>query len=77
MAWFSLTPDESPTNPSNYTNVGNTRPTTCEGQDQICAIQANDNGSGQPVLTDALKNDMISALHNRANNSNVSLKEQE
>lgn len=72
MAWFSLTGTD-PTNPSHYTNVGGTPP-SCLGNDRICAVQANPSGSGEPQLTDPLKNEMIIALNNRTPSSNVLLK---
>ncbi|GGH14624.1 hypothetical protein FAZ19_07315 [Sphingobacterium alkalisoli] len=73
MAWFSLNPSGNPTQPNNYT-LQSSQP-SCSGEDQICALQANNNGSGQPVITDALKNEMIVALHSRTPSANVSLKD--
>ncbi|NJI73196.1 hypothetical protein HCX49_08260 [Sphingobacterium kitahiroshimense] len=72
MAWFSLT-GSNPTQPSNYQLVGSTPPPGCSGTNQICAIQATDN-AGQPVLSAALKDEMILALHNRNASTNVQLK---
>ena len=72
MNWYSFT-GSNPTNPAHYTNVGSTPP-ACLGNDSICAIQANPTGSGQPQLTDALKNEMIVALNNRTPSTNVLLK---
>ncbi|WP_286860081.1 MULTISPECIES: hypothetical protein [Sphingobacterium] len=72
MAWFSFT-GSNPTNPAHYTNVGSTPP-ACSGDNSICAIQTNPTGSGQPQLTDALKNEMIIALNDRTSSSNVQLK---
>lgn len=72
MAWFSFT-GSNPTQPSNYSLVGPTPPSGCSGTDQICAVQANNNG-GQPDLNAALKDEMILALHNRTASTNVQLK---
>jgi len=72
MAWFSFT-GTNPTNPAHYTDVGSTQP-GCTGNDSICAIQTTANASGQPQLTDALKNEMIVALNDRTPSSNVLLK---
>lgn len=69
MAWFQLT-GSNPTNPSDYSP--NPTP-SCVGQNQICAVQADDNG-GQPDLTPELKDEMIQALHNRTPSANVQLR---
>lgn len=71
MSWFQLNANGNPTNPSNYSS--NPTP-TCSGVGKICAVNANDNGSGQPDLTDALKNEMILALHNASPSTNVRLR---
>ena len=62
--WFTFSgvPDD-PNDPLNYTAVGS-QPTTCTGTNQICAIYAN-NASGNPVITNELKSDMLIALSNR------------
>jgi len=73
MSWFSLNPSGTPTQPSDYTLVSGT-PSGCSGSNQICAVQANNNGSNQPVLTAALKDEMINALHSRTPSTNVQLK---
>jgi hypothetical protein len=71
MAWFQLEPAGSPTDPQDYTLEPN--PTGCIGTDQICAVQATDN-AGHPVLSAALKDEMINALHNRTASTNVKLR---
>ncbi|WP_293924792.1 hypothetical protein [Sphingobacterium sp. UBA6320] len=73
MAYFSLNTSGNPTDPQDYTLQGS-QP-TCLGEDQICAVQASNNGSNKPVLTEALKNEMIIALHSRTPSTNVSLKD--
>lgn len=72
MAWFSFT-GTNPTNPNHYTLEGS-QP-TCPGQDQICAVQAANNGSDKPVLSDSLKNEMIIALNDKVASANVLLRE--
>jgi hypothetical protein len=76
MSWFILDPTGSPTVSSDYTLVtGPNPPTGCNGTDQICAVQATPNSSGQePVLSAALKDEMINALHNRTASTNVKLR---
>ncbi|MCY4778560.1 hypothetical protein ORI89_02780 [Sphingobacterium sp. UT-1RO-CII-1] len=72
MAWFELT-GSSPIAPSNYTL--RTSPPSCGGQDQICAIQANADTSSKPQLTEALKDEMITALHDGVESTNVKLRD--
>ncbi|AIM37554.1 hypothetical protein KO02_13300 [Sphingobacterium sp. ML3W] len=72
MAWFELT-GSNPTQSSDYT-LNNTP--SCGGQDQICAVQATPDTSGQkPILSAALKDEMILALHNRTASTNVQLRD--
>lgn len=72
MPWFQLDPAGIPTDPLDYTLEPN--PTGCDGTNQICAVQANNNGSDKPVLSAALKDEMINSLHNRTASPNVQLK---
>ena|GEM_PF-423940 len=74
MAWFNYTPTQpnGPLNPDNYTLAGST-PTCTNGPD-LCAIQADNDGSDRPEFTEALKDDMILALVAHQQNSNVKLK---
>lgn len=72
MAWFLLT-GTNPTLPSHYTLQAN-EPTVCTGAQQICAIQAMNDGSNNPDITNALQNEMIIALQNGFASSNVKLK---
>ncbi|WP_343570417.1 hypothetical protein [Sphingobacterium sp.] len=71
MAWFQLNAGGNPTNPSHYNSVATP---SCSGSTKICAVNATDNGSGQPDLTDSLKNEMIVALQNNSTSSNVRLR---
>lgn len=72
MAWFELT-GTSPIVPSNYTL--RTAEPGCGGTDQICAVQAENDG-GKPKLTETLKDEMILALHNGEESANVKLRTQ-
>jgi len=71
MAWFNFT-GSNPTDASHYTLVGS-QP-SCTGAQSICAIQANNDGEDNPVLTNALKNEMIQALNDGLSSSNVKLR---
>jgi hypothetical protein len=72
MPYYTLNPGGSPIVSTDYTNIGGTAPTSCGGSEQICAIYTE--GNSQPVLTNALKNEMVLALNNHASTSNVFLK---
>ncbi len=73
MAWFSLT-GSNPTLSSNYT-LEPSEPTNCSGTPQaVCAIQASNDGTDKPDITNALQNEMILALHNGVPSTNVKLK---
>lgn len=66
MALFELNPAGDPTNPNDYTKKSS--PSCPTGTNKICSIEA-DEVSGQPDITDALKDEMIRALHNRTSNA--------
>lgn len=72
MAWYSLT-GPNPTNPNDYT-FQSSQP-SCPGSEEICAIQANASGANKPVITQALLEEMVDALHNGAATANVKLKD--
>ncbi|MEJ5148461.1 hypothetical protein [Sphingobacterium sp. MYb388] len=40
----------------------------------MCALQAMNDGSNNPVITDALQNEIINSLENQVNGTNVKLK---
>ncbi|HWK57302.1 MAG TPA: hypothetical protein VNQ80_08195 [Parapedobacter sp.] len=71
--WFSLSNTGTPTDPGDYTALPGL-PTCASGSDQICAIEAEEDTSSQPVIDDALKDAMIEALHTRTNQPNVQLR---
>lgn len=62
MAWFIYNSGAA-SNPTSYTLVGSTP--TCPGANRICAIFADPDGGGFPILTTALRNNMIDALNSR------------
>lgn len=73
MALFNYTGSD-PSQLSSYTLASGTP--SCPGAtEQMCTLEAANNGSGQPVITDALKNEMINSLQNQVNGTHVKLKE--
>lgn len=71
MALFNYTgPD--PSDPSSYSLTST--PTCTSPTEQMCSLEANDDGNGQPIITDALKNEMINSLQNQVNGLHVKLK---
>lgn len=72
MSWFSFT-GTNPTNPSHYT-FSPTPPTCAIPTQQLCSLQAMNDGSNNPVITESLKDEMILALNSQANGTNVKLK---
>ncbi|MOA49248.1 hypothetical protein D3C78_1721040 [compost metagenome] len=77
MPWYSYNPvDAFPhdaCNPNSYTNVGNTPPSCPSPNNHLCAIQANDN-AGKPIFTRALLCEIVTALNNRVDTTNVQLR---
>lgn len=77
MPWYQFTPGGGAFNPSDrnqYTLYGDgSFPPNCPGNIRVCAIQAMDSG-GLPFITTALLNEIIQALENRADSTNVLLK---
>lgn len=71
MAWFQLNDPSNPGEPSNYQPVGSP---SCSGNNQICAVQATNDGTGHPEITEDLKNEMLTALNTRTSSANVQLK---
>jgi len=70
MATFQLNVPSAPGLSSSY-SIGTP---ACSGVNQICTIQATDDGSGHPDITDSLKNEMLQALNTRTSTTNVRLK---
>lgn len=72
MAWFNFT-GTNPSQPSHYTLVGS-QPGCSSPTQRMCALQAMNDGSNNPVITDALQNEIINSLENQVNGTNVKLK---
>ncbi|MCW2263752.1 MULTISPECIES: hypothetical protein [Sphingobacterium] len=72
MALFQLNNPNQPTDPSSYTIPTGTP--TCSGSQQICTIDAPDNGSGQPVIDSNLLKQMVRALNRHTDEPLVKLK---
>lgn len=73
MAWFSLNSDGNPTDASDYT-LATSEPSCSGTPQQICAIQADNDGNDQPDLTPEVLIAMVQALHNGASTADVKLK---
>lgn len=75
MALFNYT-GSNPSQPASYTLHTDPNPPTCPGAtEQMCSLQAANNGSDKPVITDSLKDEIINCLQNQVNSTNVKLKE--
>jgi len=59
--WYIRSACADPTVPCNYTMVGSFQP-TCPGTGKICAIKAEDDGFGCPVITPCIFDQMVIAL---------------
>lgn len=75
MSLFQLNNQSLPAQPSSYSPAPTSPPPSCSGDQNICTINATDNGSGQPILDVAILSEMVTALNNHSNTSNVSLKD--
>lgn len=71
-AWFSRQSLQDPTEESSYV-ISNVTP-SCSGTAHICAVFAENNGSDQPILDDAIFRQMILALDSSTSSTNVKLK---
>lgn len=76
MAWFQLTDQNAPTNPDKYLPAGTPLP-ECDGQDQICIIDAPADGSGKPIIDATVLANMVNALNSRQSSETVHLKDAE
>lgn len=72
MNWFIFT-GTNPNNPSDYTLVASS-PVCPFPTQKLCAIQATNDGNNQPIITCELKSEIILALNNETNTTNVKLK---
>jgi len=59
--WYLRSYGQDPTNPNSYTLVG-TNPPSCPGSGKVCAICAEDNGTGRPIITSYITSQMVNAL---------------
>ena len=75
MPRFQLNNQLLPSQPSSYSLAPTNPPPSCAGDQNICTIEAADNGAGQPVLDAAILGDMVTALNTHSNSATVSLKD--
>lgn len=73
--WYTFTtlPGASTSNPNNYSNP-QTNPPSCPGSVKLCAILANDNGFGFPVITSAIQSDIANAVNTGNDNGTAILR---
>lgn len=72
MNWFTFTGSD-PADSTHYTLATGT-PSCVNPQQQLCAIQATNNGNNEPDLDIAILSEMVQALNASGNTTNVSLK---
>lgn len=72
MAWFSFT-GSNPSDKTHYTLVSS-EPNCGIEREKLCAINATNNGSNQPVLDIPILSEMADALELEQNTTNVRLK---
>jgi hypothetical protein len=70
---FTLESEARVDEPNNYGFPQSTKP-GCPGTGSLCAILANDNGFGLPVITSQLLIDIGNALNAGSDNSTVALR---
>lgn len=77
MPWYLYNPIDSfphnPVDPNNYDLIGSLPPSCPSPNNRLCAIQANDN-LGNPIITQALASDMLVAIANSFETTNVLLR---
>jgi len=79
MAWFVFTPPgmgtPDPSDPNQYTlNGTGANPPSCPLNVKVCGLQAANNGSNHPIITQPLLQEIIVALQNGTESANVLLK---
>lgn len=72
MNWFSFT-GTNPANPSHYTLVPS-QPSCAGPPQKLCAVQTQNDGSDNPIITEELHEEIITCIENMANSTNVKLK---
>jgi hypothetical protein len=60
---------------SHYTTKYSVAPDPCEGDDTVCWIEAEDNGSDQPEITSTLEDEIEDALFYHTNGEHVILRD--
>jgi hypothetical protein len=73
--WYLKSYGSNPFDSNSYIFVGSTAP-ACPGNGYVCAVHAEDNGSGRPVLTPALLLEIHTALNTNTDQPNVLLRAQ-
>jgi len=61
--WYTFTTvgGADPLDPANYSGPQNNQP-SCPGNNSLCAILANDNTFGHPVITNEIEDNITRAL---------------
>ena len=73
MPWYSYT-GTNPALSTQYTLVDEGELDCQNPQQQLCAIQATDNGNNEPDLDITILSEMVQALNASGNTTNVRLK---
>lgn len=73
--WYTFTTANGadPLVNTNYSNPQPNKP-NCPGSDSVCAVLANDNTFGFPVITQSIQNDIVNALQTGSDQSTVALR---
>ena len=74
MAWFILNDPNFPADSSQYSPAA-TPLRKCGGDQDICRINAADDGTGHPVLNTTVLGEMVTALNTRTESANIKLKQ--
>lgn len=72
-AWFTYDGSGDPGDPANYGAPSGTQP-GCEGNTQICAVQATVDANQKPVIDVALSTEIDNALDNQQPTAHVKLR---
>jgi len=73
FTWYLKSFGSDPNSPASYSSVGSTPP-SCPGTTKICAIFADDNGLGDPIIDSNLQSQMTTALNTSADQPRVLLR---
>jgi hypothetical protein len=75
MPWYVFNPGATdPLDPNNYGPPLITPPSCPGPKNFLCAIQANDDGSGHPIIPSSLCCELMYDLLNRSDSTNVKLR---